>query len=1273
MGVMKGFYLMLVLLFLFSQTVFSDYYLDEHISRPWNDKLWINNNSNVYVFFNYEFWLPKNMHHSLVSLGISNTSELRTDKAVSTNVQKSLDFYGKSEFSKTECDIILDDPPFIPSLGVKLTYKVVQVAYEEIMKRGKTECLSYGDYWKGTMDNSVSALEYTNVQVNSKLASLYSIYQQSRNAGLCEQDYIEQNGKSCKEAELLFNTINQSSSDRDYADLQSIKSLETDFTDSLWQQEPNTTDYYSIMRLAWGDNGTLKKLDDMDSSLRSDFADVDKTINLNLKLASQDQQSARDMLEQLNRNKISQITESPDFSDFSYSQSGSIADLFVSITDKEQKASRILDEASFNVKYKQPMYAKTSLENIRTSDALFVQIVSDGQKLQADAVDVVKDKRDEAQQLQFGFIKASQDKVVLADTLLLYDKSVSYMDAGDNSRILGDKYAYYFQSAKYARMAQAGISSSDPNSVAELNSGIYKLKQLINNANRDGIDVSLEHAELKLIEDDPKPSLIGELGVIRQSIIDKAANRFSYLEERRSALLADISLDTSLADLTTTMNKVERNSFDSSGKIVYENAIGNLKSTEESYSSIEIEVEKRRNVIISNSMAKQSDVTFGSVQLDEPVEVGIYLHLYNSRSYGGNDIVVSTNLPIDIELLKSDMVSSPNEFKDIVQRGKTLDIYFSTVQPFSVYDLYFEKSKIIARTLSDKLSSKGNLDGSVTVVSDKKIALDNDVPSLDLGGDKVSVDGVAYASRPLLKGIHTVHSESTLDNAYELTQSTHVSSSVGLNTNVDYSIFIAPNVDIDILPLFISDAGDSQISGLTIFSKTGEQIKNKKMQGNGGYYFEVVGLSQEKQAEISVSYSIENTEDYVSNHLNLLGSTNHSEEVTAIVNEARSYANSNNTQMALKKIQEAEDLISKENLDSSKLKKSISGSELPVTIELAELQIAEAKAIQSGINDSIADLITERISYLEGILNQSGHDSQTYLSTLKSVDLKWKDAIIFKRKKDIFSEYNSIKSKYLVSNGNTDNPAFAAFERQFQKFDATNSLQDLLDVLSAFDGVKSLSSDSDVLQSSLIRSFSANTSILENRMNTLLPSYNSYQSKAKGTNYESFFTISQKTLDNDLKQLKSSIDSKKSIKEIESNFNIFSSDVNKMQVSLDLLKNQSMIKLQSARTLLNSKKSGMSEDDQNKYAGLLDTLENYNQNGEYLDVLSGVEVFFKNLSKPAEDNNKILLIIGVTSIFIIALVVFYVMKSNKSFNFGNIGYTSRKDKYLKKLKKSDDE
>ena len=381
---MRNLILILLSLFMFSQLVFSDFYLREHIDRPWNDRSWINNNSNIYQFLGNEYWLPRDItthdhfiYPSLDSLELEKTDGLGHDEKLTAILADARSSKSKADFSKTECESF--------NYGA-WTFTLI---YEELVKHGLTECLSYGKYWKGTMENSISSVEYSNARINKYISNIFSSYQISKAAGFCDSDYSGVGASSCKNAGQLL-SITTGQTDFDYANLADIAQKEGHFIGNLKNPAPDTKDYYQIVSGVWGDGGTIAKLGSLDASLSSDMVKANDLISQSLDKAKMSQGNAQIDLQKLAGNQLNLITTSSSVGEeLGGSNNYQISSRYSDLLSKKGQADKMLADANFQFSRKQDGYAKSAALNVSVSESLFLVVSSEVPLILADAENAV--------------------------------------------------------------------------------------------------------------------------------------------------------------------------------------------------------------------------------------------------------------------------------------------------------------------------------------------------------------------------------------------------------------------------------------------------------------------------------------------------------------------------------------------------------------------------------------------------------------------------------------------------------------------------------------------------------------------------------------------------------------------------------------------------------------------------------------------------------------------------------------------------------------------
>src|SRR3989338_9483773 len=144
-----------------------------------------------------------------------------------------------------------------------------------------------------------------------------------------------------------------------------------------------------------------------------------------------------------------------------------------------------------------------------------------------------------------------------------------------------------------------------------------------------------------------------------------------------------------------------------------------------------------------------------------------------------------------------------------------------------------------------------------------------------------------------------------ISDAYSVSAENYRVGKIGFNSDVNYDIVFNSIIDIDSAPFFMSEKTSEKIKNFNVISLTGERISNKQFLDNNEYRFDINGLKKGKTAKVRISYLIENASGYASEKLKNFEGLELSEEVQRLVDEAKRELNSNNTEKAIAKLEEA--------------------------------------------------------------------------------------------------------------------------------------------------------------------------------------------------------------------------------------------------------------------------------------------------------------------------------------------------------------------------------
>ncbi len=947
---------LLILLFLFCQIV------NSALPRPWNNPLWLVNNSNILYINSKDVWFPGLFETSVDGLKLEKIEEQEIgDIHFKSLINKAIKNKGETAVAAKKCADVYADIKNNPtkkldeilnksageawkdaSIGAAAGALIFGTASggalaipgaiaggvvggaigglstifgalfsntqdDRIVELTDT-CSDYGKKWRALMDSTMDVVDYSFEELKEKWDMALNSYEKLRYAGVCDEDYYSTGRETCDYIKDIV-----SSEYGTYSP--GIIELRKELRNGLSNQIPNTGAYYEIVMAIWEDNGSVGEAKDLAKLAEQKLTDAEDNAKMLLRLTEELKDETNKKLEELEKEKPEKIAESFLISEIvSSEKKETISKMFSEIKTNVEQATKKYNNAKLIYATKKISYVKNSVAMLKDIENTYQNIDENIDTINNEIEEIVEEKQKEAAALLDEFEKITKDKFVPDDAIKNYENAKSDFEKVSSANALGDKFEYLEYAAANARFAINIFENKPLEKIVNIKAAIRNAKELIKAAENDGIDASSENEEMKLIEKIEESWVLDNVKNIEDSILTKAKILYGDLENKRRLLLRQIELGKeATADLRTTMLAAEKNAFYSDGRIDYRNAIGRLKEIEATYKEIEAELEKSRKDIVLNALEKASDVSFDVVELDKPTDISITFAISNSFGYGADNAAVEFEFPYDLEIFKSEV--NDNNIAEIIKtRGKT-KLILKKIEPYSNYLIKINKQEVLASTISKKTSAVGNADGSADV--EEKIEFELAVDARMHFDDEVKIDGLDYNSAELRKGKHALERKYKIDDAYQIKTENYHANKIGLKTKVEFDYIIDSSIDLQKLTIYMQ-LNNEKIKDLDIVSLSGESVSNIRKLDNGIVLFDIKDIDANSDATIRIIYNIEDVSDYINEKIALFDSYDLSNDNELRLEEAKDKFAKNDSETALKKIVEIERNMENENSQKQK-------------------------------------------------------------------------------------------------------------------------------------------------------------------------------------------------------------------------------------------------------------------------------------------------------------------------------------------------------------------
>ena len=1108
----------------------------ENIYKPWKDSSW--ENEHEYIL---NIWLmgplySPFMETSVTQLNVTGLNELEIeDGAVS---EKVFDTYSNANtyldlnnYLYYECNSIglcyfdhckRTHFDFISGEFVSETYEIGEYGiYTSIMEfRESIDCffsdfsvLELDDRWKNTMNSAVEALELSVDNATETVDGTRRTYNKLKEAGLCDDAYTWNPGAACKKLQDAVNAVDSGDEGSVYGKVNAMHGNIVRINEQVWESKgPNMSLYYPTMEMIWGENGIVPVYSDLTSEGEASFAEAediydeleDETEDLN-----QEIEDASGILESNNLDVITESKTAEGVAAALEAGTGTIAERYEEFEESWETADELYDDAVDA--YSDGDIADATIE---MDDAKTMYETLDGAAILADAEAVVLEKKEEADEAienAESYIETNDLGTEARD--LLADAEEKRDDA-DSSEILGERYLLYIEAAEIANSV-SGEKSADEEIAYDVL--VAEVEALLSGAEKDDINVDDLRVELDYIKDATPANAVSRLESIKLEIEGRARLAYGYLQNERDVLY-DKLVAAGADDLLDDLEDAERGIV-FNGKIDYLEAVGNLKTLSQKYDDIAEDLEAdevANNDAIANQLVVESSLLIGDVKIDDATDVTYVVTVTNPRNYGGYEIEVRVPLEGEFSFMYSDVVSGGEDLLNVRTEGNSMYLLFGEIDAFENEVVSFEKSAVLARTRSIETEAVGLGDGTARV--DETVVFELDVNNVKVetsGYSGVLIDGLD-PNRILAEGIHSITSSYTEYDAYTETRTDSVVSGTDTQATVSYEITIDPEIDLVEVPVFADIGTDDYVSGVSIECGMYDCVK----QNNGGTYaITVYGLMEGISATVSISYSIDNLDDYISLELDKY---RYSEEpeIQQLIDEAEAYLLAGNNEAALQKLEEIKKKISEIEKEKAKLLKKYYELARKINNEIEDLGNSLSKAEELGItnNSEVIKLETRKQTLEEelskvNITDDSTKDEiQSAVDDLGKIDMNWLKKEVNAISKQAGKDFEDYKEEFAEYENANVTSMMKQLETDINVLLATDKATDMVIVISDLEKVADLLEELKAEKIIQLEGLQMEFDDLKDTAEALLIKYESEYNDAKKYGMDSIFPMTPKSV-----------------------------------------------------------------------------------------------------------------------------------------------------------------
>ncbi|MCI0503979.1 hypothetical protein L0Y65_04675 [Candidatus Micrarchaeota archaeon] len=1201
--------------------------------RPWENETWVSTNPNIWTFGESFWWNLPEFQKTLDGAGMDGVLRLDSDPAVKDNIESAVD-----SAEEARRDLMVCTAAVIASLGIMPASPSMALI---AVLSDSSGCIAYHENWIASVDSTLLAAEYSTDYAERAVSDARREFDRMRFAGLCDEDYSGPGSGSCAELDGAFRTVDKNISEGDYGKYVVMAQHSDALRRALADPAPDISYAASITGLAWGEDGIVPSFRRAQNLSLSALAEAETGYQQGLKSIQARKQLAEKSFRELESEGAGIIARAP--SGFTSRASGSVKERFASLADERRRLEvSLADSAILHARTGDRGYLAGAISGIEAADGGYASLLQELEALRRDAESAVEGQKDEAEMELARAEKCMASAEAGPESASLYDEAAAAFESGEGAGTLGGRFEKYYDAAALARSACGSRSYGE---ALEDRASVEYLRALIGLAEKDQINVASEKESLKLIPLLPE-SMQGEAARESQNSIYAKA-RLKYEDDLlavRSRICGKLSqAGPEAADLFTDLKKCEEGLISDDGLALPE-ALGRLKKLDSDYRDLEEAVDGYMGRIIGNAMSIRANPLITSVRLDSPADITLDAVMANPRPYNATHVDAVIRMESPGQFVYGDIVEGSGGVESVrsTDGGKSIVLVFASVGAFETKRVVFNKQSVLAHTLSSSSSAEGIGNGKARVAGRMEIELDCGISSLELprGFENGLIDGMA-GSRPLESGKHTLAYDAVLEDAYNETLLNIKAYRIGTNSKVEYDVRITPLMDLERVPVFLNSVNDSRITSFSAVCATGEAVRDKARISDTQYSVSVSGLKKGRESVLKVSYNVEDAESYVRERLSSLDGLDLGPSANALLAQARLQAAAGNHSEALAFIEKAVSASQQEEKEESKHKESIDSLEKGIREELGMI---ESALNSSNSSSPFVQKLATRRDELRRVLAESGSmNNSQKAEALGKTDSNWLGKELTAFKKEAYAAYNDLKERFYAA-GNTTTPSgFLLFEDAFRKLESGGRLEYAMDALSALDGVR----DIVTLQESSSQSQKAGQKALvddaKRGAQETLERYLRQSAAAKGTDYSSFFTETEKKVETLIEDAEEAADGEPRI--FRQRLDALIKSRGRMEQTLSSLKNESEARLSMLESIIEGKE--LAPERRAALGARVDSMRNMLSSGDYVNALRAGSAISKELDSEEEPNGNGVLVLGVTALAILAAVGVYVSRQPK--------------------------
>lgn len=1152
-------------------------------SRPFLNSTWVDQNPNIYYGI---YWNLPSFDRTLNSINL----DLFSDPAFSTSLLRekyqSLLMQKQIALDKSHrCQVAIS--PFFQTSPFDLFVYSSQSTKLINLILSFPDCLDYSSHFNLALDQSLSILEVAKSDSQKSISSANTAYEKLVHAGICSSHY---SGVGSEECEKMFLTFQTSVSEPIFGKPYVLEQLDFEIESQLQNSEPILSPFSSYLQLVYSDDGIVSYYSNLTKIANSSFSKAQSNQKSLQFLADSKLIAAKNKLNYYQSQKVNLILYGGS-SDFAINQKYSQLSRHIDEVESNLSLSKSLSSASW-----QTNYLSDSILILDSSVSKLDQILVDFDSLSDSASSAILQAKEEA---RFEISIASElENTLNPDGKKSLELSKSLFSKGDSSSVLGESFQFYFDSAKYARIAKTQTLSASINS-SLTQSDIF---DLINRAKSDGLDVSSELAlmDLYLVSQDPQiPHLV------RSMIFEKANSSLSapLLIKRNNLLNLMSALGPLSSDFALDLSTLDDGYFDGS-QYDLEKTLGHFSFLRAQYADLESTLLNFSKEIITNSLSKKSSTYFDYISVSSKSNASIMFTLTNSFNLSSSNVSSLVELDYPVHFGKDDFSLGKNRIASTYLSGDYLVLNLYSVSQFDSIDFESKKEVEVVKLIKVSNASTGFSDGSATVESSHVVDVLSKIPRLDFPKQK----------GPFEKGRYNFSQVTYINSSYSYSLSDASIFPIGQKARLEFDVRLTPEIDLSSLSLTIPLSNSSSVSKFSVLS-FGEGKLDSYLHDRNLLHLKLKNLKSSKLLIVRVNFEVDNSQNYSQSLLHSLPLMTNSSYLSPLLsslilraNEEHQNGNFTGSIALSQKALVEFDKFQKEKL---KTEKDFLTTRRSIDAELFDI----SSALDSfGSNSTFSKKLEMRTQTLRSLLD----------SNSSSYDHNWLDSELVSKSKEFSKDYSSLQKDSSKFNDSLLSSTLSDLDSALLRFETS---RDLISALIVDDLISKSRSIVDSLKSS--KNPNSNKEIYEifsSNSQKTLSAYKSQKSLAKNTPYSSLFSVDETSFSSDLKDLRNYLDS---------DYRIFQYKINSLNSSLSLMSSQLSLLKNTANSKLSLISSKIPPERLSSITSLI-------HSSNYIGALKEIDKFIESQSSSKNsDLSSPYLLMG--SVSLVALILIYLI------------------------------